>query len=123
MSDPNMEKMFADLFGSGFGSSKTDSELGAELVRENQKLKKQNAELVKTIETLRESKEFYQRNFNKAKAAYQKEVDRRKAREAQEIQIEIDLQAHYNLALAAHESRADPGWVFPSYEEWKRQRP
>ena len=102
----NKNDAFEKLFGEDFwkGVGKGDAGEGARLVRENQELKRQLAAANETIETLRGSKKFYQDNFGKAKAAYEKEVARRRALEAanspEEVAALDELITRYSIEAA-----------------------
>lgn len=73
----NLRKVLESAFpGMGMGS---DAATVERLTRENERQKVQIAELQKTVAVLRESKNFYQENYRKAKAAYERVVAERKA--------------------------------------------
>ncbi len=65
----NLRRIFEQVLGpqEGLGGSEIVA-----LSRENRKLREQAAADKLTIETLRKSKTFYQENYRKAKAAYEK---------------------------------------------------
>ncbi len=118
------DKLFGDDFFNAFkgGAGPTAAE-AARLVRENQDLKKRLTASEEVVTTLRASKKFYQDNYGKAKAAYEKEVALRKAREAQDVAEAaalVELATRYAAELHRHEMRDDPGFIFPTFDEWRK---
>lgn len=105
-----------NLFGSSF--NKANAQEGVRLVNENKQLKKEIAEHKATISTLRESKKFYQQNYRKAKDAYLREVDKRRAAvNAHPTDEEI---GQYVRECAEHETvKCTP---FMSFSEWRAKR-